>query len=228
MAYWIVHQEIEHLDLNAYRKSADKLVKFLEERVGGFYRTKCLLCGSPESHVKYFLWVKETACTHCGESFPLFPGYLLSEDRRHPQNVFICAACGELTETADRKHPGRCRSCREPLLPEGPARRNRCNCLHCGKTNRYPDPAAGPPGHRMFAIEYLCRTCKPRHKGRFFKKPDAHDLARYAEASRRFGELEPSFIPDEEIPPTKPIVCSAGDTGTIAKCSTTGSSSALK
>src|SRR3972149_10861266 len=30
MAYWIVRQEIEHLDLQAYRKSADDLIKGLE------------------------------------------------------------------------------------------------------------------------------------------------------------------------------------------------------
>ena len=201
MAYWIVHQEIEHLDLDAYRKASGKLGDFLEERVGQLYRTKCLLCGSPEAHVKYFLWVKEKGCTHCGKSFPLFPGYLVSEDRRHPRNVFVCASCGELTETADRKHPGQCRSCREVLPTEGPARRNRCSCPRCGKPNKYPDPAAGPPNHRMFAIEYHCRTCKPRHVGRFFKKPDADDLARYEEACRRFVELDSSFIPDEEIPP---------------------------
>ncbi len=201
MAYWVVHQELEHLDLDAYRRAAGRLVEGLEERVGGFYRTRCLLCNSEQAQVKYFLWVKEKDCTWCGERLPLFPGYLLSENKRHPQNVFVCAACGELTETPDRKSPGRCRACRQAILTEGPARRNRCSCPHCGKPNKYPDAEAGPPAHRMVAIEYHCRICKPNHQGRFFKKPDAADLARYDEACRRFGELEPSFIPDEAIPP---------------------------
>ena len=30
------------------------------------------------------------------EEFDLFPGYLLAENRRHTENVFICAACGDL------------------------------------------------------------------------------------------------------------------------------------
>src|SRR5205823_2355068 len=56
------------------------------------------------------------------------------------------------------------------------------------------------PRHRMFALEYHCRACKPGQQGRFFKKPDAHDLARYAEASTALMEIRPSFIPRDPIP----------------------------
>jgi hypothetical protein len=35
MSYWIVRQEIEHLDLKAYRKAADELVSGLEHEIGG-------------------------------------------------------------------------------------------------------------------------------------------------------------------------------------------------
>ncbi|HLE62739.1 MAG TPA: DUF1156 domain-containing protein, partial [Pyrinomonadaceae bacterium] len=34
MAYWIVRQEIESLDLKAYREAANKLICWLKERVG--------------------------------------------------------------------------------------------------------------------------------------------------------------------------------------------------
>src|SRR5262245_50376080 len=37
MAYWIVRQEIEHLDLKAYREAANKLNRWLKEKVGHFY-----------------------------------------------------------------------------------------------------------------------------------------------------------------------------------------------
>jgi adenine-specific DNA methylase len=58
MSWWIVKQEIEHLDPDAYMKAANSLRLALEKVVGHLYRTRCLKCGSEDAHVKYFLWVK--------------------------------------------------------------------------------------------------------------------------------------------------------------------------
>ncbi|MFH0730089.1 MAG: hypothetical protein V2B19_27565 [Pseudomonadota bacterium] len=79
MAYWIVKQEIEHLDLEEYLRAAYSLREQLEKEIGHLYRTRCVFCGN--------------------------------EDARHPKNVFLCHACGQLTETSDRKKPGDCRHC---------------------------------------------------------------------------------------------------------------------
>lgn len=199
MAYWIVNREIEHLDLVVYRKSAEKLTRYLEKRIGTLYRTRCLECGSAEAHVKYFLWVKEQTCRKCGNEFDLFPGYLLAEDKRHTENILICAACGDLNGVEDRKHPGSCRSCGVQLSHDGPAKRSKCACPQCRTVNFYPDPAAGPPRHRMFAIEYHCRRCKPTHQGRFFKKPDDSDLANYAKAASLLAEIGTPNVPEDAI-----------------------------
>lgn len=201
MAWWIVNREIEYLDLDAYRRAAFQLTDGLERQIGTLYRTTCLECASTEAHVKYFLWVKQQACRHCTREFDLFPGYLLSEDRRHPENIIICAACGDLNGVADRKHPGSCRTCSHPLNMEGHAKRNRCACPSCGTVHSYPDPAAGPPRHRMFALEYHCRACKPTHKGRFFKRPDTDDLERYAQAETLLSTDALRFVPDDKILP---------------------------
>ena len=107
MAYWIVHQEIDHLDTDLYIKAASTLRADLEDKVGKFYRTRCLVCGSPEAHVKYFIWVKTLTCAQCGKVFDLFPGYVLAENRRHPAYVFICPLCGELKEVEDSRDPSR-------------------------------------------------------------------------------------------------------------------------
>src|SRR5207248_5177750 len=93
-----------------------------------------------------------------------------------------------------------CSNCRQPLTVKGPARRNQCTCSSCGGRNRYPAPEKGPPRFRMFAIEYHCRTCRPSHQGRFFKRPDAEDLARYAEAERRLTVMDLHHVPTDEIP----------------------------
>lgn len=199
MAYWIVRQEIEWLDLEAYQAAAGKLVRDLEKKVGHLYRTRCLKCGT-DAPVKYFLWVKAQDCAACGKAINLFPGYVLSEDRRHPRNVIVCAACGELTETDSRKRPGPCGACGKSLVVEGPARRSHCGCPACGEDNRYPCPERGAPRHRMFGIEYHCHHCKAKHDGRFFKKPDKQDLARYAEAEKIIGRSRAGFIPPEAVP----------------------------
>ena len=201
MAYWIVREEIESLDLKAYADAASLLRQELEERVGPFYRTTCLECGSDQAQVKYFIWVKTHSCQQCGQTVDLFPGYLLALNRRHPQNVFICPGCGELNESRDRKAPGRCCACGARLQSRGPASRNQCACPHCGQANRYPDPSLGVPQHRMVAIEYHCPACKPHHRGRFFKRPEPADLARYEAARSAWSSLQPRFVPDEEIPP---------------------------
>jgi hypothetical protein len=52
----------------------------------------------------------------------------------------------------------------------------------------------------MFAIEYHCFKCKRTHLGRFFKKPDESDLAKFAQAEAAAERIDPKFVPTEVIP----------------------------
>lgn len=201
MAAWIVREEIEHLDVDAYQEEAARLLAKLRAEIGDLYLTDCPLYGDTAVPVKYFLWVKVLGCEACGKSVDLFPGYLLAEDSRHPKNVLVCPSCGELNEVEDRKEPGTCRSCDAKLRVDGPAKRGRCACPHCGHENFYPRAEDGPLRHRLFAIEYYNPHRKAGHKGRFFKKPDAKDLARVAAAEERWRRMRPQFVPDQEILP---------------------------
>jgi len=201
MAFWIVRQEMASLDLGIYREAAQRIVMELTKLAGAFYKTRCCLCGNPDSNAKYFLWVKQQNCPDCAMEFDLFPGYLLAEDRRHTANVFVCSSCGKLTEAEDRTNPGACQHCGQYISLTGSARRNECRCPQCGNISRYPRPDQGPPKHRMFAIEYHCPICKPSHKGRFFKEPDAADLTAYKAAVTEFHKTGREFIPKDEIPP---------------------------
>ncbi len=198
MAAWIVHEEIDALDLPAYAKAATKLTEQLREKVGALYKTRCPVTGRADADVKYFLWVKTGACNSCGKNYDLFPGYVLAEDSRHPAYVLVCPKCGELNEVVDPEHPGACQ-CGEHLTTEGPVRRNKCACPHCGHINIAPFHHGGPPGHRLFAIEYYNSDLKGR-PGRLFKEPDAQDLARVGEAEALWSRLGPSFVPDDAIP----------------------------
>ena len=200
MAAWIVREEIEHLDLDAYGSVAHSLIKSLTKDVGAAYKTDCPLYGDENVPVKYFLWVKTISCERCGQGVDLFPGYLVADNTRHPKHVLLCAGCGELNEVDDRKQPGKCRYCQIPLTEYGPARRNQCACLHCGYISKYPQASAGPPQHRMFAIEYYNPHRRKEHRGRFFKKPNSQDIARYEAIVKRWRECRPSFVPDQAIP----------------------------
>lgn len=199
MAFWVVRQEVGGIELGKYREAASRVASQVAGRVGRLYETRCLQCGE-DAPVKYFIWVKTAKCRACGSTFDLFPGYVLAEDERHPRNVIICSTCGDLNEVRDRKAPGVCQSCGSALMLAGPASRSRCRCPHCGTANSYPDPSFGAPHHRMVAIEYHCHRCRPRHSGRFFKRPDHEDLARIADVEAMWSNITPAFVPDEEIP----------------------------
>jgi adenine-specific DNA methylase len=204
MAAWIVREEIEHIDLEAYRAAASRLVAELGRAVGPFYRTDCPATGDLDVPAKYFVWVKTVRCEHCGHGVDLFPGYLLAGDARHPRPVLVCPGCGQLNEVDDRKSPAnRCRDCGSELREVGPARRGRCACARCGRDALYPRPDAGPPGHRMIAIEYVNPPRRADHQGRFFKRPDAKDLALYEAAAERWRAISPAarYVPDDLIPP---------------------------
>ena len=200
MSAWIVREEIEHIDLAVYEQAARALIDALRAEIDRYYRTSCPRYGDLDVPVKSFLWIKMLNCEACGASVDLFPGYLLAENRRHPKNVLVCPSCGDLNEVDDRKRPGSCVSCASALQRAGPAGRGRCTCPHCGHDNAYPGDPSRPLGHRLFAIEYHNPHRKAQHKGRFFKKPDAEDLARADEAARRWEQLSPRFVPDEPIP----------------------------
>ena len=199
MAAWIVREEIEHLDLRAYQTAAEHVLAELRRDVEQLYLTDCPHYGDANVPVKYFLWVKVIDCGACGKEIDLFPGYLVAQDTRHPKNVLVCATCGDLNEVDDRSTPGACHSCTAELHTEGPAGRGRCACPHCGRENGYPRASEGPMRHRLFAIEYYNPRRKANHRGRFFKKPDAKDLACVADCERRWQETDARFVPDQKI-----------------------------
>jgi len=200
MAYWIVRQELDNISVLDYRGKANEVINELRDEVGGLYTTECEFCGRSDTPTKYFLWVKVLDCNSCGKEFDLFPGYLIAENRRHPRNVFSCPVCGELNEAEDRKEPGNCSNCGARLSLKGPARRGHCICPHCQADNSISGASSGPPGHRMFAIEYFCSDCRSSHRGRFFKKPELADLEKYENAVKKLGSIRSRFIPNETIP----------------------------
>jgi putative DNA methylase len=149
------------------------------------------------------MWVKVETCPMCGTDNDLFPGYLLAEDVRHPANFVVCATCGELNESATvptRANPQSCQHCGERVHIDGPAKRLQITCRSCQSLFRYPRQRPSVPRHRMWAIEYQCARCKPAWTGRFFKTPDAEDLALVEAVTATLSDAESRLtIPDDPI-----------------------------
>lgn len=198
MATWIVQEEISALDSTAYARQAENLLGRLSEEIGHLYKTRCPLTGCESVDVKYFLWVKIGKCANCSKMFDLFPGYVLAEDVRHPTYILVCAGCGDLNEVKDPHQPGVCH-CGTALLANGRSGRSTPKCPNCGHMGIVPFQLAGPPQHRLFAIEYYNPRIKDR-PGRLFKKPDKYDLALAKEAENIWLGMTPLFVPEDDIP----------------------------
>lgn len=201
MAAWIVREEIEHLNIDAYLEAATRLLEALKADLDQNYRTDCPIYGDKDVPVKYFIWVKEISCTRCNQDIPLFPGYRIADDTRHPAHVIVCSQCHALNEVTTTKQMGACQSCRADLVLDGPAGRNRCACPACGHENTYPRPKEGPPRHRLVALEYYNPERKKAHRGRFFKAADFKDVASFDEVRKRWEASHPKFVPSQPILP---------------------------
>lgn len=204
MAYWVVRQSLADLDVPRFLNEAESVISDVESEVGDLYVTRCNHCDAA-APVKYFLWVKVESCPVCATDNDLFPGFLLAEATRHPKHVVVCRHCGALNE-CDRQPrlalPEPCAECGQPIHIEGTAQRSRIRCRHCESTYPYPSKhPSGPPRHRLWAMEYHCAACKSTHAGRFFKRPDARDLARYQRAADWLVALGAGLpIPGDPIP----------------------------
>lgn len=192
MSHWIVRQVFESIDIPQYLEASKHVKERVRARVGRFYQTTCQFCVRSEADAKYFLWVRVKQCNFCNHKFDSFRNNLIATSDRHPTNVFVCPTCGEITET---NHLGgaKCRACRTRLSPS--SKSELAECPNC-KGREFD---AAPPQYRLFAIEYHCALCKPAHRGRFFKKPDASDLLRSDEVKEIWHRTRPRFVPSDEI-----------------------------
>jgi len=195
MAYWLVRQGVEKIDLDEFSTVGEKVWLKLLDEVGELYKTRCEHCNG-DATVKYFLWVKTCACPTCASPVLLFPGNRIAEAVRHPREVYYCPRCTRLQELDATKDP-RCPDCNISL--RGNVRRGKATCLTCHTTFAFAQQLATPPEHRLFAIEYRCSICYPGIKGRQFKTPDSDDHRRVETANRRLN-ADDGDIPDDIIP----------------------------
>jgi putative DNA methylase len=220
MAYWVVRQELGSLDRAIFRREAESVITDVQKRIGELYATRCLRCKKP-AVVKYFLWVKQQRCGGCSKDLDLFPGHLIAKNARHTHFVFHCPCCDRVIEIAHLPEEGaeaNCPDCSASFdYRTGSAYRNRYFCCACKHEGRYPAELreAGPPRHRLFAMEYHCEHCATGMKGRFFRTPDKADLGRFERAAAELVARPDLQIPDDEI-------LDGDETKRLHRCSRTG------
>jgi adenine-specific DNA methylase len=198
IAYWLVRQAVEPLDIREFTRIGQEVWKKLKEQVGYLYQTRCLECNDL-AEVKYFIWVKTCACPTCGEEVSLFPGYRVAESVRHPREVFHCPQCEELREL-EKSDFRECSKC-ERSLQRGNTSRGKTTCIKCETTFTFAGRLQTPPQHKLFAIEYRCGVCYEGITGRQFKSPDVEDYARVVEAKSLLSRDGSEFdLPEDAIP----------------------------
>lgn len=198
MATWVVREEIDALDMQHYEAASAQLQEHIQAKIGHLYKTRCPITGRVDADLKYALWVKVGSCSGCAHEYDLFQGHMVADNTRHPSFVIACHQCGDLHEVEDPKRLHECH-CGTQLKLDGNVKRNKATCSRCGHINTAPFRSDGPPKHRLFAIEYYNSQLKGR-PGRLFKKPDADDLARVAEADKALARLKTAFVPSDAIP----------------------------
>ena len=176
--------------------------------------------------MKYFLWVKMIDCDalrHADRPVSRLPAC-----RRHPppEERAGLRACGELNEVDDPQTPGEC-----SVLPIcAGAIRARRSAAAAPARLRPRQRLSAPGGRAAAAPDVRHRVLQPasrteQHRGRFFKKPDAKDLARVEDCRRAVASdcARVSSPNRKSCPATKPTGCIAGATRTTAICSMSAS-----
>lgn len=198
VAWFITKKEVEAVDLSKVELAFEQLEATAGNRIRQLYQTSC-----PRGHradVMYFFWVKEANCLSCNNTVDLFPNYELS--RGNHEHVSVCPRCFQIVNTEGSQAPktATCPECRYTFDPRsGPAGRGQFECPVCGATNKILEVIkrqGAPLATRLHALEGLCKHC-----GRFFKRIDDEDLARWENAKVSFLERKGALlIPDQCIP----------------------------
>ncbi len=158
VAWFVVKKEIEPVDLEALDGAFAHLEESIAPEILKYYKTTCPVCGN-EADAMYYFWVKELACTNCGQPMPLFKDYRVASSRsvgveHHPH--VLCAECGtDFSPTEEEPHCPECgwkfdeSEFYHLLCPlcggtfEAKNYRAQHRCPHCGHISRATEGNAG-------------------------------------------------------------------------------------
>lgn len=198
VAWFVTKKESEPVDLDALDAAFHHLEQTAGERIKHYYRTIC-----PNGHtadVMYSFWVKVAECANCGSRVRLFPNYELS--RRDHTNVSVCPRCLQIVETKGYKAKTKCPECEYVFDPRnGVARRGTFRCDNCSTEQKVLGAVAQKESAlatELHALEGYCAKC-----GRFFKRVDSGDKAKWDKAQSEFQQRRSELLYPRQAIPTE-------------------------
>jgi putative DNA methylase len=202
VAWYLVRSSLQRVRPEALMYAFHHLEQAVAPRLLSYYRS--MWAGQP-ADVLYAFWVKTICCPGCGATTRLFSNWIFSTNaypQRKPEAQTLCPSCGQIHAIHYQATTAACPACERVYNPQiGPARRTTFVCESCGREHAIAETyrlSDGPPEHQLYALMLLLSD-----GNKVYKKPDAADLALYAqavadwEAARRHGVPYPT----QEIPP---------------------------
>ena len=197
LAAELVRHEIESVDEQAFSHAADRLSKFLQQRVGHLFHGP-----DPKWTPVHFFYVHEVTCPDCGERGPLYKDLVIARRSDKAGSVVrdaaITAFCPSCFEIHDLQRPDRtqlrCCGRRFPLYT-GTYRGSRYTCSHCGRKSNHIELQSGQAPRRLVALEETCDGAPRR-----FRKPTTFDLALLSAASQYVeANIDEMDVPEYEF-----------------------------
>ena len=197
LAVELVRHEIESVDEQVFGRAADRLLEFLQQRIGHLFHGADTMW----TPVHYF-YLHEVTCPDCAECGPLYKdlviarrSYKVGSVVRDSAIVAFCPNCFEIhgLQRSDRKQL-RCCGRRYPLHA-GTYMGSRYHCPHCGRKSNHAELQSGQAPRRLLALEETCDGVPRR-----FRKPTPSDLSLLDIASQYLEEhIDEIDVPDYEF-----------------------------
>ena len=200
MSAWIVREEIEHIDLPVYEWAARALIDALRAEIGQYYRPPAQATATRTCPRSPFSGSRCSTARSVGRPSICFRATWSPRTGATRRMSWSAPRAAISTRSTIAIGPGtacpaQARFNRPDLHAEGVASARIADMTTpiLETPTVHSDTACSPSSTTT-------RTARAA-QGRFFKKPDAEDLARADEAARRWEQLSPRFVPDETIPP---------------------------
>lgn len=187
LAVEIVRHELRRPDARTVRRAGDRLLAFLEERVGDLFRGT----SSKWTPVHYFS-IHEVECPSCHTTSPLYRSLEIARFSgksgavvRGERVVAFCPDCFSLhhLSRSDRREIRCCG--RRHQLQHGTFSKQRFKCPQCGRSSTHRELKTGVAPRRLLAIE----ESSPQQKRRI-RSPRQHDLGLEALATVKLRSLK--------------------------------------
>jgi adenine-specific DNA methylase len=196
VAWFITKKALERVDVSALDQAYMRLSSTVGNKIRGFYRTHCPICGE-KCDAKFYLWVKIAMCSRCKTTIRLYNDYLIRSGLK--SDTVICPRCYNVF-TIRHGAKAKCPDCKAEFDPRERFVKKGCfTCPSCRETEKVIDVIRRMGGPLDQVISCVVLEC-PVH-GLQLKQPDKYDLLLYQDIKSEFERSRDGLlIPTQYIP----------------------------